>query len=89
MVISIDNSQKETFKSSWHCDQSSFLTATGDDYEELFPLDAETEKNLQVPSLDDIDESFIKKNVQHKYVTFLLYRQNVLNKLAEQMLFTI
>jgi hypothetical protein len=40
MDISIDNTQKETLNSIWHCDQPSFLTAAGDSYEELFPVDA-------------------------------------------------
>lgn len=89
MGISIDNSQKETLNNSWHCDQPSFLTATGDNYEELFPVDAETEKILQVPSLDDMVEDLLVENYGSK-AAFTSKKTSLFNqpcKMVEHILY--
>lgn len=59
--ISIDKSQQEVLDSSLHCDTPNFLSAFSEENFDLFPVDEDTEKFLQVPSLDTLIEGCLVK----------------------------
>ena len=59
--ISIDKSQKEVLDTSYRTSEPNFLTAFSEDNFELFPVDEEAEKYLQVPSLDTLVDSCLVK----------------------------
>ena len=58
----IDESQKKVLASSWRADKPNSITAFAEETKESFPVDEETEKFLEVPSLNDmIERCMIKK----------------------------
>lgn len=52
--IQIDNAQKEVLMGHWRAEAPNLITAFAEDTKEAFPVEDETEKFLQVPSLDDL-----------------------------------
>ncbi|KAK6173317.1 hypothetical protein SNE40_016792 [Patella caerulea] len=59
----MDSSQKEVLLGHWRCDKPNSITAFAEETKEMFPVDEDTEKFLQVPSLDDlIGRCLIKKH---------------------------
>ena len=59
--ISIDKSQREVLGTSYRTREPNFLTAFSEDNFELFLVDEEAEKYLQVPSLDTLVDSCLVK----------------------------
>lgn len=59
--IKLDTSQKEVLNSSYRSQTPNTLTAFCEDVFDQFPIDDETEKFLQVPSLEPLVESCIIK----------------------------
>ncbi|XP_060571539.1 uncharacterized protein LOC132729732 [Ruditapes philippinarum] len=57
--ISVDNSQKDVLNDSLHSTSPNFLSAFNEENFDLFPVDEETEKFLQVPTLDPLIESLL------------------------------
>ena len=52
--ITLDKSQKEVLLGHWRAEKPNTITAFAEETKELFPVDEETEKFLQVPSLDEL-----------------------------------
>lgn len=68
--IAIDESQKQVLSSSWRADKPNDITAFSEETKESFPVDEDTEKFLEVPSLDDMIEScLVKKYGKKAYFT--------------------
>ena len=59
--IVFDKSQIEVLQSSYRCTEPNFLTAFSEENFDLFPVDEESEKLLQVPSLDSLVECCLTK----------------------------
>lgn len=59
--ITIDQSQKDVLESSYRTKEPNFLTAFSEDNFDLFPVSEETEKYLEVPSLDPLVDSCLVK----------------------------
>ena len=59
--IVIDESQKQVLSSSWRAEKPNAITAFAEETKESFPVDEDTEKFLEVPSLDDIIERCLVK----------------------------
>ena len=59
--IAIDQSQKEVLKTSYRTREPNFLSAFSEDNFDLFPVNEETEKYLEVPSLDTLVDSCLVK----------------------------
>ena len=59
--IVLDKSQIEVLQSSYRCTEPNFLTAFSEENFYLFPVDEESEKLLQVPSLDSLVECCLTK----------------------------
>ncbi|XP_053376727.1 uncharacterized protein LOC123522864 [Mercenaria mercenaria] len=59
--ISIDTSQKEVLNSNYRTESSNSLTAFNEDNFEQFPVDSDTDKYLEVPSLDSLVDSCLVK----------------------------
>ena len=61
--IQIDESQKQVLLNSWRSTKPNSVSAFAEDNKKDFPVHEETEKYLQVPSLDDlIGRCLIKKH---------------------------
>ena len=61
--IALDESQKEVLKGHWRAEKPNLITAFAEESKEMFPMDEETEKYLQVPSVDDlIGRCLVKKH---------------------------
>ena len=54
--IKLDDSQKQVLLGSWRAENPNSITAFAEENKELFPVDTETEKFLEVPTLDDMIE---------------------------------
>ena len=52
--IMLDQSQKEVLLGHWRAEQPNLITAFNEETLKSFPVDEETEKFLQVPSIDDL-----------------------------------
>lgn len=52
--IELDDSQKEVLMGHWRTETPNLITAFAEDTKESFPVDSETERFLQVPTLDEI-----------------------------------
>ena len=59
--ISIDSSQRDVLNNGYRTSTPSFLTAFSENLVELFPVDEDTEKFLQVPPIDELIESCLIK----------------------------
>ena len=59
--IAIDQSQKEVLQNSYRTKEPNFLTAFSEDNYDLSPVDEETEKYSEVPSLDTLVDSCLVK----------------------------
>lgn len=59
--IVLDAAQIEAINHSYRCSQPNFLTAFSEDNYDIFSVDADSEKYLQVPSLDNIIDSCLTK----------------------------
>ena len=59
--IAIDQSQKEVLQNSYRTKEPNFLTAFSEDNYDLFPVNEETEKYLEVLSLDTLVDSCLVK----------------------------
>lgn len=55
--IKLDDSQKQVLEGSWRAKNPNSITAFAEENFEAFPVDEETEKFLQVPTLDDMIET--------------------------------
>lgn len=61
--IELDNSQKEVLKGHWRAEHPKLITAFAEETKESFPIDEDTEKFLEVPSLDElIGKCLVKKH---------------------------
>lgn len=68
--ISLESSQKELLESSWHCKSPDKLSSFQENLKDYFPLSEESEKFLNIPSLDPIVESLLVKKHGSKKATF-------------------
>ena len=59
--ISLDKSQVQVLENSYRCKQPNFLTAFSEENNDLFPVDTNAEKILEVPSLDSLIECCLTK----------------------------
>ena len=59
--IAIDQSQKEVLQNSYRTKEPNFLTAFSEDNYDLFPVNEETEKYLEVPYFDTLVDSCLVK----------------------------
>ena len=59
--IAIDQLQKEVLQNNYRTKEPNFLTAFSEDNYDLFPVNEETEKYLEVPSLDTLVDSCLVK----------------------------
>ncbi|XP_060593387.1 uncharacterized protein LOC132747877 [Ruditapes philippinarum] len=59
--LTLDKSQIEVIDSGYRCKQPNFLSAFAEENFDLFPVDADAEKLLEVPSLDDMVEVCLTK----------------------------
>lgn len=61
--LSLDKTQMDIIKSSWRCQAPDKLSAFRDAYKHAFPIQSgtDTEKLLQVPSLDELSERLLIK----------------------------
>ena len=59
--IAIDQSQKEVLETSYRTREQNFLSAFLEDNFDFFPVNEETEKYLEVPSLDTLVDSCLVK----------------------------
>ena len=64
--IILDKAQIDVIENSYRCDQPNYLSAFSEENFDLFPLDEESEKFLQVPSLDALVESCLVKRYGQK-----------------------
>ncbi|XP_063418633.1 uncharacterized protein LOC134701415 [Mytilus trossulus] len=61
--ITMDDSQKEVLMGHWRALKPNLVSAFAEETKELFPVDEETEKFLQVPTLDDfIGNCLVKRH---------------------------
>ena len=64
--IVIDQSQKDVLETSYRTSEPNFLTAFSEDNFDLFPINEDTEKYLEVPSLDSLVDSCLVKRLGPK-----------------------
>lgn len=64
--IVLDDSQKQVLSGSWRSEKPNSITAFAEETLDSFPVDEETEKFLEVPSLDDIIERCLIKKYGKK-----------------------
>ena len=64
--VSGDESQRDVLNNGYRTSTPSFLTAFNENLVELFPLDEDTEKFLQVPLIDELIESCLIKRYGSK-----------------------
>ncbi|XP_053393491.1 uncharacterized protein LOC128555339 [Mercenaria mercenaria] len=62
----LDSSQIDVLNSSYRCKEPNFLTSFSEENFDLFPVDSESEKLLQVPSLDSLIECCLTKKYGNK-----------------------
>ncbi|KAJ8298498.1 hypothetical protein KUTeg_025029 [Tegillarca granosa] len=61
--IKLDDAQREVLKGNWRSDSPNLITAFAEEYKELFPIESESEKFLQVPALDDlVEDTLIRRH---------------------------
>ena len=82
--IAIDQSQKEVLQNSYRTKESNFLTAFSEDNYELFPVNEETEKYIQVTSLDTLVNSCLVKRDGPK-ASFTKSKHNMFSTQPYQM----
>ena len=64
--LRMDQSQTGILLESWRSSEPDRLTAYSEHYKSSFPLHEKSEQFLKVPSLDDIEESFLIKRFSSK-----------------------
>lgn len=59
--LMLDKAQVEVLENSYRCKNPNYLTSFSEENFDLFPIHAESEELLQVPSLDSLVECFLTK----------------------------
>lgn len=60
--ISLDQSQINILRQSWHCDNPSLLSSYKDEYRSNFPVHNNSGEHLDLPKLDDVVASMLTKH---------------------------
>ena len=68
--LSIEPSQLSVLDQSWHASEPNKVTSYKIDYKDTFLLDADTEKYLHVPELENLVDKCLKKHVGVHYKDF-------------------
>jgi len=78
--IVLDESQKQVIDSGYRCQTPNDLTAFSEENIDLFPIDEDTDKYLQVPTLDDLVETCLV----NRYGSKASFRKNKARALFSQ-----
>jgi len=68
----LDESQKEVIDSGYRCHTPNDFTAFSEENIDLFPIDEDTDKYLQVPKFDDLVETCLL----NRYVSKTSFKKN-------------